>query len=96
MSMARADSSDTAIPRFLDAASEETRARRSPSGWASRTSTSGPSASTPSSSGRSRSSGCSASSSSPSTRENGTLSVVMADPTDVVKLDELEALLGAA
>src|SRR5262245_25428443 len=30
----------------------------------------------------------------PEREENGTLAIVMADPTDVVKRDELEALLG--
>ncbi len=95
MSMARADSSDTAIPRFLDAASEETRARQLAERlglpyvdlWTFRID-------------------AEVFRSIPlewmlrfefvpEHRDNGTLSVVMADPSDVVKRDELEFLLKA-
>jgi len=93
MSTARNDSADAAIPRFLDAASEETRARQLAERlglpyvdlWTFR---------------------IDAEifrsiplewmlrfEFVPEHRENGTLSVVMADPSDVVKRDELEALL---
>ncbi len=93
MSMARTDSADAAIPRFLDPASEETRARQLAERlglpyvdlWTFR---------------------IDAETFRsiplewmlrfefvPEHRENGTLSVVMADPSDVVKRDELEALL---
>ncbi|MBK9064171.1 MAG: type II/IV secretion system protein [Acidobacteria bacterium] len=95
MSTARNDSVDAAIPRFLDAASEETRARQLAERlglpyvdlWTFR---------------------IDAEifrsiplewmlrfEFVPEHRENGTLSVVMADPSDVVKRDELEALLKA-
>ena len=95
MSTARNDSVDAAIPRFLDAASEETRARQLAERlglpyvdlWTFR---------------------IDAEifrsiplewmlrfEFVPEHRENGALSVVMADPSDVVKRDELEALLKA-
>ncbi|HEY3350836.1 MAG TPA: GspE/PulE family protein [Thermoanaerobaculia bacterium] len=95
MSTARNDSADAAIPRFLDAASEETRARQLAERlglpyvdlWTFR---------------------IDAEifrsiplewmlrfEFVPERRENGALSVVMADPSDVVKRDELEALLKA-
>jgi type II secretory ATPase GspE/PulE/Tfp pilus assembly ATPase PilB-like protein len=95
MSTVRNDSVDAAMPRFLDAASEETRARQLAERlglpyvdlWTFR---------------------IDAETFRsiplewmlrfefvPEHRENGTLSVVMADPSDVVKRDELEALLKA-
>ncbi len=95
MSTARNDSVDAAIPRFLDAASEETRARQLAERlglpyvdlWTFRID-------------------AEVFRSIPlewmlrfefvpERREDGTLSVVMADPSDVVKRDELEALLKA-
>ncbi len=95
MSKARADSPDAAIPRFLDAASEETRARQLAERlglpyvdlWTFRID-------------------AEVFRSIPlewmlrfefvpEVRDNGTLSVVMADPSDVVKRDELESLLRA-
>jgi type IV pilus assembly protein PilB len=95
MSTARIDSADAAMPRFLDAASEETRARQLAERlglpyvdlWTFRID-------------------AEVFRSIPlewmlrfefvpEHRENGTLSVVMADPSDVVKRDELEALLKA-
>ena len=95
MSTARASSADAAIPRFLDAASEETRARQLAERlglpyvdlWTFRID-------------------ADVFRSIPlewmlrfefvpERRDDGTLSVVMADPSDVVKRDELEALLRA-
>ena len=95
MSTVRNDSVDTAMPRFLDAASEETRARQLAERlglpyvdlWTFRID-------------------AEVFRSIPlewmlrfefvpERREDGTLSVVMADPSDVVKRDELEALLKA-
>ncbi len=95
MSTARAGSPDAAIPRFLDAASEETRARQLAERlglpyidlWTFRID-------------------AEVFRSIPlewmlrfefvpERRDDGTLSVVMADPSDVVKRDELEALLKA-
>ncbi|HVO51953.1 MAG TPA: GspE/PulE family protein [Thermoanaerobaculia bacterium] len=95
MSTARAASADAAIPRFLDAASEETRARQLAERlglpyvdlWTFRID-------------------AEVFRSIPlewmlrfefvpERRDDGTLSVVMADPSDVVKRDELEALLKA-
>ena len=95
MSTARVDSVDAAIPRFLDAASEETRARQLAERlglpyvdlWTFRID-------------------AEVFRSIPlewmlrfefvpERRDDGTLSVVMADPSDVVKRDELEALLKA-
>ena len=95
MSTARASSADAAIPRFLDAASEETRARQLAERlglpyvdlWTFRID-------------------AEVFRSIPlewmlrfefvpERRDDGTLSVVMADPSDVVKRDELEALLKA-
>ena len=93
MSTARASSADAAIPRFLDAASEETRARQLAERlglpyvdlWTFRID-------------------AEVFRSIPlewmlrfefvpERRDDGTLSVVMADPSDVVKRDELEGLL---
>jgi type II secretory ATPase GspE/PulE/Tfp pilus assembly ATPase PilB-like protein len=95
MSTARNGSVDTAIPRFLDAASEETRARQLAERlglpyvdlWTFRID-------------------AEVFRSIPlewmlrfefvpERREDGTLSIVMADPSDVVKRDELESLLKA-
>jgi type II secretory ATPase GspE/PulE/Tfp pilus assembly ATPase PilB-like protein len=95
MSTARADSVDAAIPRFLDAASEESRARQLAERlglpyvdlWTFRID-------------------AEVFRSIPlewmlrfefvpERRDDGTLSVVMADPSDVVRRDELEALLKA-
>jgi type IV pilus assembly protein PilB len=93
MSTTRSDAADAAIPRFLDAASEETRARQLAERlglpyvdlWTFRID-------------------AEVFRSIPlewmlrfefvpEVRENGTLSIVMADPSDVVKRDELESLL---
>ncbi|MGA7990053.1 MAG: GspE/PulE family protein [Thermoanaerobaculia bacterium] len=95
MSSSGTQTSDSAIPRFLDAASEETRARELAGRlglpyvdlWTFRID-------------------ADVFRSIPlewmlrfefvpERRENGTLSIVMADPTDVVKRDELEVLLKA-
>ena len=95
MSTARIDSADAAIPRFLDAASEETRARQLAERlglpyvdlWTFRID-------------------AEVFRSIPlewmlrfefvpERRDDGILSVVMADPSDVVKRDELESLLKA-
>jgi type IV pilus assembly protein PilB len=95
MSTARIDSADAAIPRFLDAASEETRARQLAERlglpyvdlWTFRID-------------------AEVFRSIPlewmlrfefvpERRDDGVLSVVMADPSDVVKRDELESLLKA-
>ena len=94
MSTARAASPDAAIPRFLDAASEETRARQLAERlglpyvdlWTFRIDARAlpvdPARVDAPLRVRARAGAT-----------NGTLAVVMADPTDVVKRDELEVLL---